>query len=240
MMNTTAATETKNHANRDESVMKHMGAVESVARSVMRRLPLDQGQIEYADLVSVGMLGLLHAFDRHDEGMERFDALVEARVRWAMLDELRRRDFFPRRLRSKAKMLKRTEQALKKRRGRDATAEELAGELGMSMEELHQLRSSVTPYSFVDNETLFDALRSNEKTALQCQVERERREALLEAMGSLTEREQIVLELRFVKGIGQRQIAEVFELTEGRISQIKSKALGKLKIKLADWANTLD
>ena len=78
MMNTTAATETKNHANRDESVMKHMGAVESVARSVMRRLPLDQGQIEYADLVSVGMLGLLHAFDRHDEGMERFDALVEA------------------------------------------------------------------------------------------------------------------------------------------------------------------
>lgn len=240
MMNTTVTTENETHTNRDESVMRHLSTVENVARGLMRRIPKNQGQVEYEDLVSVGMVGLLQAFDRHDEEIERFDALVETRVRGAMVDELRRRDFFPRRLRAKAKMLRRTEQALKRRHGRDATAEELAAELGMGLEEMHQLRASVTPYSFVDNDALFDGLRSNGKTALQRQIERERREALLEAMGSLTEREQIVLELRFVKGVGQRQIAEVFELTEGRISQIKSKALSKLKVKLAEWANTID
>ena len=64
--------------------------------------------------------------------------------------------------------------------------------------------------------------------------------ALLHALGTLTEREQIVLELRCVKQWGQRQIAEVFGLTEGRISQIHSKALMTLRTRMSEWAHTLD
>ena len=237
---TSTQTQTKTAANRELHVMKHMTTVERIARCVLRGLPAGQTQVDYEDLVSVGMMGLLHAWERHDEDIARFDGLVETRVRGAMVDELRRRDFFPRRLRAKAKKLKRAEAGLEKELGRAGTAEEVAEAMGMSVKALQSLRSEVVPYSFVDSDTMYEGLVCRGMNPFEQHVLGERRQALLEALGTLTEREQIVLELRYVKQWGQRQIAEVFGLTEGRISQIHSQALKTLRFRMSDWAQTLN
>ena len=234
------ATTTKTEANRDLSILKHMATVEKIARRVLRGLPRTQTQVEYEDLVSVGMVGLLTAWERHDEDLERFDGLVETRVRGAMVDELRRRDFFPRRLRAKAKSLKRAEKQLEKELGREGTNEEVAAAMDMTVEQLQALRAEVVPYSFVDGETLFEGLVSKEKNPFEMHLMGERRQALLEALSTLNEREQIILELRYLKGWKQSKIAEAFGLTEGRISQLHSKALKSLRSKMSDWSATLD
>ncbi len=236
----TATTTTKTSANRDMSILKHTATVERIARRVLRGLPTNQTKVEFEDLVSVGMLGLLHAWERHDEDLERFDGLVETRVRGAMIDELRRRDFFPRRLRAKAKNLKRAEMALEKELGRKGTVEEVAAAMEMSVEELQALRSKVIPYSFVDGETMFEGLVSKEKNPFEAHLMGERREALLQAISTLNEREQIILELRYVKQWTQSKIAEAFGLTEGRISQLHSKALKSLRSKMSEWSSSLD
>ena len=238
MMMTT--TQTKTDANRDMTILKHVGTVERIAWRVLRGLPASQTHVEYEDLVSVGMVGLLHAWERHDEDLTRFDGLVETRVRGAMIDELRRRDFFPRRLRAKAKALKRAEKQLAKQLGREGDCEELAALMGMSVEELQALRAEVIPYSFVDGETMYEGLTSKEKNPFEVHLMGERREALLAALSTLSEREQIILELRYVKQWTQSKIAEAFGLTEGRISQIHSKALKSLRSKMSEWSSTLD
>ena len=231
---------TKTDANRDLSILKHMATVEKIARRVLRGLPKSQTQVEYEDLVSVGMVGLLQAWERHDEDLARFDGLVETRVRGAMVDELRRRDFFPRRLRAKAKSLKRAEKQLEKQLGREATNEEVAAAMDMTVEQLQALRAEVVPYSFVDGETMFEGLVSKEKNPFEMHLMGERRQALLEALSTLNEREQIILELRYLKGWKQSKIAEAFGLTEGRISQLHSRALKSLRSKMSEWSSTLD
>jgi RNA polymerase sigma factor for flagellar operon FliA len=234
------ATQAKTPANREMSILKHAATIERVAWRVLRNLPAGQTQVEYEDLVSVGMVGLLQAWERHDEDLERFDGLVEMRVRGAMVDELRRRDFFPRRLRAKAKKLKRAERALEKEHGRRGTREEVAAAMGMTVEEVEALRAEVVPYSFVDSDTMYEGLVCSALSPFEQYLMGERRQALLEALGGLSEREQIVLELRYVKQWGQRQIAEVFGLTEGRISQIHAEAIKVLRVRMSEWAHTLD
>jgi RNA polymerase sigma factor for flagellar operon FliA len=234
------ATTTKTPANRDLNVLKHMATVEKIARRVLRGLPASQTQVEYEDLVGVGMEGLLEAWERHDEDLERFDGLVETRVRGAMIDELRRRDFFPRRLRAKAKKLKRAEARLERELGREGTAAEVAAAMEMSVEDLQALRAEVVPYSFVDGETMYEGLVSQEKNPFEVHLMGERREALLAALSTLSEREQIILELRYVKQWKQSKIAQAFGLTEGRISQLHSKALRSLREKMSEWSHTLD
>ena len=236
----TTATTTKTDANRDRCILKHMATVEKIARRVLRGLPRTRAQVEYQDLVSVGMMGLLTAWERHDEALERFDGLVETRARGAMIDELRRRDFFPRRLRAKAKALKRAQAALEKELGRAGTDEEVAAAMEMTVGQLQALRAEVMPYSFVDGDTLFEGLVSREINPFEMHLMGERRQALLEALSTLNEREQILLELRYVKGWKQSKIAEAFGLTEGRISQLHSKALKSLRSKMSDWSLSLD
>ncbi len=231
---------TKMTANREMSILKHMATVERIARRVLRGLPASQTQVEYEDLVSIGMVGLLQAWDRHEEDLERFDGLVETRVRGAMVDELRRRDFFPRRLRAKANRLKRVEAELEKELGREGTLAEVADAMEMSVEQLQALRLEVVPYSFVDSDTMYEGLVCRELDPFERRFLGERREALLRALGTLTEREQIVMELRYIKHWGQRQIAEVFGLTEGRVSQIHSRALKILRVRMSEWAHMLD
>ena len=238
MTATSTQTQTKTAANRELHVLKHMETVEKIARRLIRSLPSGQTHVEYEDLVSVGMVGLLRAWERHDEDLARFDGLVETRVRGAMVDELRRRDFFPRRLRAKAKKLKRTEEQLEKELGREGTVEEVAEAMEMTVKKLQSLRVEVVPYSFVDSDTMYEGLVCREMNPFEKHMIGERRQALLEALETLTEREQIVLELRYVKQWGQRQIAEVFGLTEGRVSQMHSNALKTLRICMSDWAQT--
>ena len=215
---------------REELVVAYSSLVRRVASNLMHRLPKGQTSVELDDLFNIGMLGLFDAAERYSaENGQRFESFAEIRVRGAMLDELRKRDFFPRRLRAKANKLRRAERRLRSELDREPTPEELAADLALTLDQLHDLRRDVAPYSFVDKDDPTVHLPSMAPSPFEAVFASERRELLVAALGQLSEREQIILELHFVKGHNQRSIAESFGLTEGRISQLKSGALKKLR-----------
>ena len=196
----------------------------------LRRLPEDQISVELDDLVNIGMIGLFDAATKYDsEAGQSFESFAEFRIRGAMLDELRRRDFFPRRLRAKANKLGRAEAALRTELDREPTAEEVAEAMEMSVESLQRLRNETQPYSFVDQSDPVIQLRSHSPNPFQAVAHLERHHMLVDALSQLSSREQFVLDMYFNQDISQRDIAAMLELTEGRISQIKSGALKKLR-----------
>ena len=208
--------------------------VRRVAYRVLRRLPEDQISVELDDLINIGMIGLFDAATKYDsEAGQSFESFAEFRIRGAMLDELRRRDFFPRRLRAKANKLNRAEAALRTSLDREPTSEEVAEAMEMSVSALQRLRNETQPYSFVDQSDPVIQLRSRAVNPFQAVANLERHHLLIDALSQLSSREQFVLDMHFNQDISQRDIAAMLELTEGRISQIKSGALKKLRGVLA-------
>lgn len=217
-------------AKRHDLVVRYKKLVSRVAYRVLRRLPEGQTSVEHEDLVSIGVLGLFDADRKYrPEAGQSFESFAEFRIRGAMLDELRKRDFFPRRLRAKANRLQKTEAKLRAELGRDPSHDEIAKELEMTPEKLHQLRHSVLPYSFIEQGDPAIQLRCSEPTPFDQVSEMQDHAILTNALLKLSEREQLVLDLYFQQEMTQREIATILDLTEGRISQIKSAALRKMR-----------
>ena len=208
--------------------------VRRIAYRVLRKLPQSQINVELDDLINIGMIGLFEADTKFaPQAGQSFESFAEFRIRGAMLDELRKRDFFPRRLRAKANKVQKAEKELRLSLGRDATEEELAEKLDMSLDALLKLRQDIMPYSFVDQSDPTIQLKADAPSSFQSLVKIEQRELLTELLETLPKREQIILDLYFNQEISQREIAQMLDLTEGRISQIKSMALEKMRTKLA-------
>jgi len=204
--------------------------VSKVAHRVLRKLPDGQTSVEHEDLVSIGILGLFDADRKYRaEAGQSFESFAEFRIRGSMLDELRKRDFFPRRLRAKANKLQKAEARLRLELGRDPSLEEIADSLDMTIEKLHSLKQAVQPYSFVEQSDPALQLRSGAPNPFDAVVELEQHQTLAEALSCLSDREQLVLDLYFRQELTQREIAGILDLTEGRISQIKSAALRKMR-----------
>jgi len=210
---------------------EHSEMVRTVARRLRTRAGVQHQNtlVEEDDLVSVGMLGLFDAHKRFDpeEGSE-FLKFAEFRIKGAMLDELRRRDVMPRRLRAKWRKLKRTETSLEADLGRDATECEIAEGLGVSVSKLAALRQDIECHLPV-SASVGIPMVSRRPGPEACLEVKERYAQLAEAIESLPERDQLVLDLYFMRELTLREIAEIIEVTEGRVSQIKSAAIGKLR-----------
>lgn len=220
---------------RHELVEQYANLVQRVAYRVLRKLPDGQTSVELEDLFSIGVLGLFDADRKYrPEAGQSFESFAEFRIRGAMLDELRKRDFFPRRLRAKANKLQKAETLLRKSLGREPTVEELAHALEMTVPKLHRLRHAVLPYSFVDQGDPAIQLSCGNPNPFNVVVDLENHQLLTEALARLSEREQLVLDLYFQQDMTQREIAGLLNLTEGRISQIKSASLKKLRGLLAE------
>lgn len=229
-----ALTAQETQAHYAELVVAYDKLVRRIAYRVLRKLPQDQINVELDDLVNIGMIGLFEADAKFDlNAGQSFESFAEFRIRGAMLDELRKRDFFPRRLRAKANRVQRAQQALRVELSREPQDIELATHLDMSIEALIKLRSDVMPYSFVDQSDPAIQLRSDEPSCVNAIAAMQRQTMLSEVIQTLPKREQIILDLYFNKDISQREIAQMLELTEGRISQIKSMALEKLRCHFA-------
>lgn len=214
----------------EELATMHYGLVKKIAYRVLRKLPEGQISVELDDLVSIGMIGLFEADGKFDDGAgQSFESFAEFRIRGAMLDELRKRDFFPRRLRAKANKLNRAERKLRASLGRDPSDEELCEALDLTLQKYQTLRRETLPYSFVDQSDPTIQLKDLAPSPFQALAELQRHQSVQEAIEMLSEREQLVLDLYFNRDFAQRDIAQMLELTEGRISQIKSAALKKLR-----------
>lgn len=223
----------KGRDHRRKLVEDYGSMVRKVAHRIYRRLPDYASGFEEDDLVSVGVIGLLDAHDRFDpDNGTPFGTFAEFRVKGAILDEIRKHDFFPRRLRNDANKLQKAEKTLEKTLGRPPREQEVAEAMEMSLDELARLRDKVTPYSFVapEDHGPMKGSTPNPQSLLDAKRIRERMVAML---GELPEREQLILDLYFNRELTLSEIGDVLELTPGRISQLKSKALATLRERMS-------
>ena len=231
---------------RERLILHYSPLVKFVAGRVGAGLP---PSVEQADLVSYGFLGLIEATGRFELDRDvKFETYAIPRIRGAMLDELRALDWVPRSVRQKARELERAMGKLQSDLRRDPTEEELAGELGIDVTDLRDRLDVTASMSIVALEelmtvggedgdyvslldTLPDASVEQPGEAMEAQ---DTRRALLEAIGSLGEREHMVIALYYFEGFTLSRIGDVLGVTESRVSQIHSKALLALRTRLAD------
>ena len=201
--------------------------------------------VEYNDLVSAGLLGLIQAIDNfdHHRGI-KFETYAIPRIRGAILDELRSQDWFPRSLRRKAKQLEVAYATIEVRLGRPATDEEIARELGIDISELDGLISEVALASIMsldadpsgDEESqssLGDYLPDPRSDEIEKTIaEQEMRELIAHRLAELPEKEQLVLVLYYYEELTLKEIGEILDVTESRVCQIHTKAILRLKGKI--------
>ncbi|MED5369497.1 MAG: FliA/WhiG family RNA polymerase sigma factor [Myxococcota bacterium] len=228
---------------RNECCVHFQGKVQLLARRLMERLPDDSG-VEMGDLISYGAIGLLEAFDRYDGSRNiQFSTYAEYRIRGAMLDALRAGDTFSRRRRQLARRVESATVDLRKRLGRPAEAQEIADELGIELEDYWIAMERVAPISHVslDSQTGDEESRSLSEQLFDPDAELPDRPMdvdwlrgeLQTAIGELPERERHCILMYYGKELSLAEIALVYEVTPSRISQILSKARGRLRKKLS-------
>jgi RNA polymerase sigma factor FliA len=203
---------------------KHSGMIDRIARRMVMRTGLMSA---YDDLWSAGALGLLEAVRRFDATKgASFETFAEHRVRGSMLDELRRMDHLPRRLRSRTDDLVKAKRKLSHELGRDATVEEVATEMKVDLEEAFSMEALLEPHVPLEKAMHFLASEDSLDDPL---LRAETVNQLVVAIEELPERLKLVLSLHYVEGLTYREIGRLLQVSEPRVCQIHSDALGKLR-----------
>ena len=197
------------------------------------------------DMRSAGMLGLIDAANKFDPSKNiLFKTFAEYRIRGAILDEMRKLDWFSRSLREKQSNLSRTMTKLERKLGRTPEEDEMAQAMEISLEEYQQVLGEVSHLGCVSlNETLDNSedgvsfleslvdKRSDLSPASRLE-NKELTKIMASILQELSEKERLVISLYYYEELTQKEIADVLEVSEGRISQLHSQALLKLKTKV--------
>lgn len=223
----------------DDLVIQHAPLVKRIAYHLMGRLP-DTVQLD--DLIQSGMLGLLEAIKNYDSGQgASFETFAGIRIRGAMLDELRRADWTPRSVHKKARLVAGAIREVENQVGRDAKDTEVAGHMGIGLEEYRQiLQDTVSCKTFSVEELIQgeDSVIDDIHTQYQPEeqlIHENFRQALAKAIAELPERERLVVSLYYDEELNLREIGLVLNVSESRVSQICSQAMLRLRARLADW-----
>ena len=238
---------TKSHDQlvRDRLILTYAPLVKFVAGRVGASLP---AHVDEQDLVSYGLLGLIGAIERYDPTREiKFETFAMARIRGAIIDELRSLDWVPRSVRTRARQIERAIAALEKELMRAPTDEEIAAKLGLTEEELGSSLTEISRSSIAaldelwtisssggDQVALIDTIEDTQGPEPQAALaQTELKEALGEAIARLPEREKLVVTLYYYEELTLREIGEVLGVTESRVSQLHTKAILRLKARLS-------
>ena len=223
---------------RNQLVMEHVGFVKSLASRLSHRLP---AQIECAELVSVGVIGLIDAADRFEPSRGvPFTAFARPRVHGAMLDSLREIDCATRSDRRGGREIAAATAQLWHELQREPNAHEIAGRLGMSEDDYERLVERLRFADALSAESLLDADDEDGDAVAastegpDARLERIEREAwLAAAIAKLPERERLVLTLSYQRGLPLAQIGKALGVSESRASQLRAQATVKLRALLA-------
>jgi len=230
-----AAARIPGSAARERLLVGHTGLVKYLAHRIGSRLA---GPIDYDDLVGDGILGLMEAIDRFDpaHGVQ-FKTYAESRIRGAILDGVRSRDWAPRSLRRAARRLETAIVAVERRTRRTAQDEEIAAELAISVDELHalyqQARGVRLGHMPGNGEEGNDPADPGASPLFAVQ-EKERREVLSQEIDHLPERERMVLSLYYERGLTLKEIGAVLDVTESRVCQIHTRAVSRLRARVGE------
>lgn len=230
---------------RERLVVAYSPLVKYVAGRMGSGLP---AHVEEADLISYGLGGLISAIERFDPGRDiKFETYAIARIRGAIIDELRTLDWVPRSVRARAREFERVNMKLEARLHRVPSDEEMAAELGLTVGELQDALLEISNSTIValdelwtvadssgDQVSLLDTLPDREADDPEALVDQsELRDRVAEAIGGLPDREKLVIALYYYENLTLREIGEVLGVTESRVSQLHTKAMLRMRSKLA-------
>lgn len=211
-----------------------------VVKYVAGRLSMYLGNnVEFDDLVGYGVFGLIDAIDKFDyEKGIKFETYASLRIRGAILDNIRKMDWIPRSVRKKQKDLERAYQKLESELNRPVEENDMAQELGITVDEYHKwqdqtkalMLTSLEDHMEKGGENAMEPLGKSRFIQPEANIEKEElKRMLIEAIQSLTEKERKVVTLYYYEELTLKEISHIMEVSESRISQLHTKALGKMK-----------
>ena len=217
---------------REEVIHRYMHLVKFVAGRISVNLPPN---VELNDLINDGVVGLIDAIEKYDDGRGvKFETYAITRIHGAILDALRALDWVPRAVRQKARELERAQAELETAFGRQATDEELAARLGLTLRELDAVLSleEHLPSERGKDIPLLDTLRSDETEVGAPVEQREVAQELVAAVEDLSPQERTVIKLYYFEGQTLKEIKATLGVSESRVSQIHAQAVIHLRQRL--------
>ncbi|MGA0611593.1 RNA polymerase sigma factor FliA [Caldimonas sp. KR1-144] len=217
--------------------------VRRLAHQMIAKLPAN---VELDDLIQVGMIGLADAATRFDaaQGVQ-FETFATQRIRGAMLDELRGSDWMSRGTRRQQREIEAAVHKLEQQLGRAPQESEIAKAMGLTLADYQELLTKVRGTQLVyledmsgddgDADYLDRHVADADENPFAQLQDRRMREALVEAIKTLPEREQYVMSMYYEHDMNLKEIAAVLGVTESRVCQLHSQCIARLRVKLRDW-----
>jgi RNA polymerase sigma factor FliA len=224
---------------RDEMIMQYAPLVKNIVGRLAAKLPIDSADKE--DLINVGIMGLMSALDKFDKTRNvQFETYASFRIRGAVLDELRAKDWVPRATRSKDNKLENAMSSLKKNLGRSPNEDEIAEYLGIPLDDYFKLLDEAKcvplistedlPPDYMERYSREDILEEiNEGSPLNLLVNMEIKNKLKNAIDQLPEKERLVLSLYYYEELTMKEAGRVMDLTESRVCQLHAQAVLRLR-----------
>jgi RNA polymerase sigma factor FliA len=217
--------------------------VRRLAHQMIAKLPAN---VEIDDLIQVGMIGLTDALSRFDAGQGvQFETFATQRIRGAMLDELRGADWLSRGTRKQQRDIESAVHRLEQRLGRAPAESEIAKEMGMTLTGYQEMLGKVRGTQLIyledmsgddgDSDYLDRHVADEGNDPLSLMEDQRMREALVEAIKNLPEREQYVMSMYYEQDMNLKEIAAVLGVTESRVCQLHSQSIARLRVKLREW-----
>lgn len=232
---------------REKIILEYAPLVKVVAGRLSMYLGYN---VEYEDLVSYGIFGLIDAIDKFDFLKDvKFETYASLRIRGAILDQIRKMDWIPRTVRQRQKQIDTAMKDLEQRNGRPATDAELAAYMGISEDEFldwqNQVKAdniiSLNEYVEQGNDISSEKSISSGFDTPESVIEKsELKKMLEESLELLTDKEKKVILLYYYEELTLKEISRVLEVSESRISQLHTKALQKMKTKMGNYIGILD
>lgn len=230
---------------RDYFVKKYAPLVKYVAGKVAVGMP---SNVEFDDLVGYGVFGLFDAIEKFDPDKHvKFKTYAVTRIRGAIFDELRSIDWVPRSVRQKARQVEESVRKLESSLGRPATDKEIAKDMGMSPKDFEKMMMKISGTSILSLNEVWYSGDENDKISISDSIESpqslnpdtivekdEIKRVIVEAINELPDKEKKVLVLYYYEDLTLKEIGQVLEVTESRISQLHTKAIMRLRAKLTN------
>jgi len=224
---------------RDQRIIDHIGLVKRIAYHLSTRLPAN---VQVDDLIQAGMLGLIEAARHYDPSQgASFETYAGIRVRGAMLDDVRHADWSPRSLHRKMRQVREVIHTIENETGRDAKDHEVAERLEITLDEYYVIRrdsanSQILSLDQSDEDPGYqNRLRATQGDPFETLHKSSFKQNLAEVIASLSEREQMVMSLYYNEELNLKEIGEVLEISESRVSQIHGQALKNIRSKMSGW-----
>jgi RNA polymerase sigma factor for flagellar operon FliA len=225
---------------KSQLVERHAPLVKRIAHHLIARLP---ASVLVDDLIQSGMIGLLEAARNFDGSKgASFETFAGIRIRGAMLDEIRKGDWTPRSVHRNGRAITDAISRVEGETGRDARDVDIAAKLNVSLQDYHQMLNEVNAGKLVGIEDLGvseDVITTEQSRGsdapLEDLMQGAFQKSLAQAITTLPEREAIVLSLYYDEELNLREIGEVLDVSESRVSQIHSQAMLKLKSRMKSW-----